>query len=471
LNSFEENVNKIRAGLIFKNVELLTYMLTEPFVLPSKQPDGIRMIDLGDAEYIDRMIVNFRVSISKDDDDRRNQGSGSRNLVTLASGKGSQNLDYDPTWKVIGYELYKSVFEPLSPAIRDSKRLFIAPDGELTRLPFEVLPTEKGGREVLIDKYFISYLTTARDNLRIGKIYSNEHSNEALVVADPDFDLGTDESNNTNLSQTSNTSIINNDSGVTEEDRKPASRHSRDIKCSGLHFDRLTGTKKEGNEISKLLNVSPLMAERVLESRLKSYISPKILHIATHGFFLSDQGYAPKGKDISFTEIGITKDDSDSRIYTRLSGRNLENPMLRSGLALAGANTWLENKRLPVEAEDGILTAEDVSGMDLSNTELVVLSACETGLGDILTGEGVFGLRRSFVLAGAQTLLMSLWKVPDEQTKELMIDFYKRLLSGKPRAGALREAQLAIRERYSDPYYWGAFICQGNPDPLMLNKN
>jgi CHAT domain-containing protein len=105
--------------------------------------------------------------------------------------------------------------------------------------------------------------------------------------------------------------------------------------------------------------------------------------------------------------------------------------------------------------------------MDLSDTELVVLSACETGLGQIHTGEGVFGLRRSFVLAGARTLVMSLWKVPDEQTKELMVDFYKRLLSGKGRAEALRDAQLAMKEKYPHPYYWGAFICQGNSGPLL----
>jgi CHAT domain-containing protein len=129
--------------------------------------------------------------------------------------------------------------------------------------------------------------------------------------------------------------------------------------------------------------------------------------------------------------ITLWKGDGNNRIFTRLSGRYLENPMLPSGLALAGANTWLKNKPLPREAEDGILTAEDVSGMDLSNTELVVLSACETGLGDVHTGEGVFGLRRAFVLAGAQTLVMSLWKVPDEQTKDLMIDFYNGILAGK----------------------------------------
>jgi CHAT domain-containing protein len=144
----------------------------------------------------------------------------------------------------------------------------------------------------------------------------------------------------------------------------------------------------------------------------------------------------------------------------------MENPMLRSGLALAGANTWLKNGDLPEEAEDGLLTAEDVTGLDLLATELVVLSACETGLGQVHVGEGVFGLRRAFVLAGAKTLVMSLWKVPDEQTRELMTDFYGRLLAGRGRADALREAQLAMKEKYPDPFYWGAFICQGDPGPL-----
>ncbi len=102
------------------------------------------------------------------------------------------------------------------------------------------------------------------------------------------------------------------------------------------------------------------MEERALESKLKSHISSRILHIATHGFFLSNQEYDPnKDKSVGFTGISITK-DGDDRIFTRLSGQNLENPMLRSGLALAGANTWLEYKPLPPEAEDGILTAEDV---------------------------------------------------------------------------------------------------------------
>jgi hypothetical protein len=116
---------------------------------------------------------------------------------------------------------------------------------------------------------------------------------------------------------------------------------------------------------------------------------------------------------------------------------------------LAGFKTWLKGGSLPAEAEDGLLTAEDVSGLDLLATELVVLSACETGLGEAPTGEGVFGLRRAFVLAGAKTLVMSLWKAPDEQTRELMEDFYRRILAGEPRAEATAAGAVGDEEEVS----------------------
>src|SRR5262249_31751807 len=120
----------------------------------------------------------------------------------------------------------------------------------------------------------------------------------------------------------------------------------------------------------------------------------------------------------------------------------------------------------PEEAEDGLLTAEDVTGLDLLATELVVLSACETGLGQVHVGEGVFGLRRAVVLAGGQTLGVSPWEGAAGQTPRPMGGLYGRLLAGEGRAEALRQAQLAMKEKYPDPFYWGAFICQGDPSPL-----
>jgi hypothetical protein len=232
------------------------------------------------------------------------------------------------------------------------------------------------------------------------------------------------------------------------------------------HFHRLPGTRAEGERVAMLLDVSPWLDANALAGRVKTACrSPRILHLATHGFFLPDQerdlNREGRGLGVDFGGFSGARDGQG-----RLSGPMMENRMLRSGLALAGANTWLRAGNPPEEAEDGLLTAEDVTGLDLLATELVVLSACETGLGQAHVGEGVFGLRRAFVLAGARTLVMSLWKVPDEPTRELMEDFYRRLLGGEGRAEALRQSQLAMKAKYSDPFYWGAFICQGDPSPL-----
>jgi CHAT domain-containing protein len=209
-----------------------------------------------------------------------------------------------------------------------------------------------------------------------------------------------------------------------------------------------------------------MLDNQALETTLKACRSPRILHIATHGFFLPDVHRDPIQEKSGLAIFGELANNRLARLA------RIENPLLRSGLALAGANTWLHGKDdlLLSEAEDGLLTAEDVTGLDLIDTELVVLSACETGLGDIQVGEGVFGLCRAFVLAGVKTLVMSLWKVPDQQTQELMTDFYRRLLNGTPRADALREAQLAMKQKYPDPLYWGAFICQGDPGPLVATS-
>ncbi len=330
------------------------------------------------------------------------------------------------------------MFDSLLPALGGCKRLLVAPDGDLTRLPFQVLPTRDGGR--LIDEYHISYLGAGRDLLRF-RVPNSGRPREPLVIADPDLDLG--------------------EKAVIEA--PTAGRLSRDFDLRTLHFEQLPGTRVEGEQIAKMLGVRAWLGTAALEASLKACRSPRILHLATHGFFLPDQKRdlnEDRGQQLS--SFGAASGNHPNRMLAA----GLENPLLRSGLALAGANTWCRGGSLPPAAEDGLLTAEDVSGLDLLDTELVVLSACETGLGEVRTGEGVFGLRRAFVLAGTKGLVMSLWKVPDQETCKLMEDFYAGILKpGQSRAEALRAAQLAMKEKedYRDPLYWGAFIYEGDP--------
>jgi CHAT domain-containing protein len=407
------------------------------FVLRAGDPDDVRMIDLGEAELIDRMIAGFRASVIAADRERNMTVSPRFEEPSPASTEG------------LGTQLRAAVFDRLMPALGGHTHLLIAPDGDLTRLPFEVLPSDDGGR--LIDEYRISYLSCGRDVLRLGAAATGTVTSP-LLFADPDFDLEAE----------------GRPAPDPELAARSVGRHSRDMdrERDAYHFHRLPGTRAEGERVAAMLGVSPWLDATALEGRLKADCrSPRILHLATHGFFLPDRQpdlrHAAPGLGVE--PIGFPGEGPGAG---RLLGPMMENPMLRSGLALAGANTWLKAGNLPEEAEDGLLTAEDVTGLDLLATELVVLSACQTGLGQVHVGEGVFGLRRAFVLAGAKTLVMSLWKVPDEPTRELMEDFYGRLLAGEGRAEALRQAQLALKAKYPEPFYWGAFICQGDPSPL-----
>jgi CHAT domain-containing protein len=397
------------------------------FVLSARAPNEVALIDLGQSEPIDQMIAGFRAWITGEGEDR-----GGRDLDALSATLANTAASND------GSVLRKAIFQPLLAAIRGTKRLLIAPDGDLTRMPFEVLPTDN---RRLIDDYVISYLSVGRDVTRFGEGCTGQPA-AALVVADPDFDLCGDSSSGELQVQVSVSDTLS---------PFPRSRLSPSLDLSRLHFERLPGTHIEGEQIAKMLGVEPWLEGMALEAHIKLYRSPYILHLATHGFFLEDQ--SRKGSGVVYASV-------------HRPGPPLENPLLRSGLALAGANTWAIHGHPPLDAEDGLMTAEDVSGLDLFETQLVVLSACETGLGEIQTGEGVFGMRRAFVLAGAKTLVMSLWKVPDLQTQELMEKFYRRILQGQPRAEALRRAQLDIRAQYSHPGYWGAFICQGDFGPL-----
>jgi CHAT domain-containing protein len=248
--------------------------------------------------------------------------------------------------------------------------LVLAPDGDLSLVPFEALPVAPGRR--LIDEYEISYVAVGRDVLRFSIPIGR--SGPAVVVADPDFDLH----------------------GAGPAASGPGVLRDLEEGGGGPPFSRLPGTRIEGEAIAALLGVRPWLEGAALKGPLRNCCSPRVLHLATHGFFLADQ---PRDPNRAFRDLDLG-DKATSAETGRLLLADGGDALLRSGLALSGANTWLRRGGLPPAAENGLLTAEDVTGLDLSATELVVLSACETGLGEVQIGEGVFGLRRSFALAG-----------------------------------------------------------------------
>ena len=203
--------------------------------------------------------------------------------------------------------------------------------------------------------------------------------------------------------------------------------------------------------------------------------SPRILHVATHGYFFPDPDRAISTHGgvahDSVTSEGTAKAASNKpklEFGTKESVFKIsDHPMLRSGLILSGGNAGWKGERSLVSGEDGVLTAYEISQMNLSNTELVVLSACETGLGDIQGNEGVYGLQRAFKIAGVKYIIMSLWQVPDKQTSMLMTTFYKKWLEAEsPDKGgkkmsipdAFHAAQKELRELGFDPYQWAGFV-------------
>jgi CHAT domain-containing protein len=384
------------------------------FLLLAGQPDAVAVYDLGDTDAIDNLIEQFLGAIAED--------------------------PIGNSYIACGRALRQAIFDPLTKDLQGHEHLFLSPDGNLNLLSFDTLTLEDGS--FLGERYEITYLTTGRDLLRyswtpIVKL------GPSVVAANPDFRLG---------GQTK--SVQPNDSFGFGQGRR-----SRDLNHDQLRFDPLLGAHREGASVSVRIAAQQLWTGvDVLESKIKAIRSPQILHIATHGFFLPDQRH-----DLNQLSRLIVIGDVHP-----LQGPGMENPMLRSGLALAGAQTYLEGGSLPPEAEDGLLTAEDVSGMDLRGTELVVLSACNSGLGEARVGQGVFGLRRAFEIAGAHTMITSLWKADDAVTCELMTAFYDALKNGRTKMRALRSAQQKVRRKYSHPYYWGAFILVGHDGELHL---
>jgi CHAT domain-containing protein len=209
----------------------------------------------------------------------------------------------------------------------------------------------------------------------------------------------------------------------------------------------LPGTKIEVDNISRILKtggyqVTPYVQKSATEASIKALKGQALVHIATHGYFQAD---------VEQTAAGVHQENAKN------------NPLLRSGLLLAGASPTLKGELIPnLESNDnGVLTAYEAMNLSLDGTDIIVLSACETGLGDVRAGEGVYGLQRSFIVAGAKAMVMSLWKVDDAATQALMTNFYTNLSKGTPKAKAFKQAQLQLMTKYKEPYYWGAFVMMG----------
>ncbi|HKX32279.1 MAG TPA: CHAT domain-containing protein [Blastocatellia bacterium] len=356
--------------------------------------------DLGEASIIDRAVEQLRAALR--DRQRSDIKTAARRLDRL-------------------------IMQPLRATIEENARILISPDGQLNLVPFAALADRR--RRWLVERYSFSYLTSGRDLLK--RRTSGEPGTGIVVVADPAF--GDPRQGDLAVAGPAGTRRL----VLSPRARKDGSKRAA-ISFDEVWFERLPGTAREAGMLRKLMPDARLLTgTEATKSNLSELHRPLILHIATHGFFLTE-------------------------LQTESGGQPIDNPLLRSGLALAGAN--LRKK----DDNRGVLTALEAAGLDLWGTKLVVLSACDTGVGEIKNGDGVYGLRRALVLAGSETQIMTLWPVSDSGTEAVMTRYYRRLLQGAGRGEALREAQLQIIRdpQRRHPFYWAGFIQSGEWDGL-----
>lgn len=328
-------------------------------------------------------------------------------------------------------EIFENLWRPIEPYISDIRTVYFSPFEELNSIAIEY--ASMGDKLRVCDKWNLIRLSSTREIIDYNY---NQNRRNAVLFGGLRYELDRDD-----LIAESRT-----------HNYKPTSTQ-RAVISDNLRYGvkDLPGTLEEVTEICKLFSNKPKLITDIsgTEEAFKSLGGSQydIIHLATHGFFWSERE-AEKRKYVNFIKAA------------QLQSSTLEdNAMMRSGLIFSGANIGLMGKELPDDVEDGVLTALELSNMNLGNVDMVVMSACESGLGEI-SGEGVFGLQRGFKLAGANSLLMSLWKVDDIATKQLMTEFYRNYLSGKSKQQSLKLAQENLRQsaEYSDPKYWAAFI-------------
>jgi len=351
-----------------------------------------QFVKLEEALEIDRAIIELRSALIAGDNE---------------SCQKSVSVLRDKLWSPIAANL---------PA--DTMRLVIGPDAELNFCPFAAL--QDGNGNFLAEKFNICYVGSGRDLSRQSKKSADR---TLLVFGDPIFDA-----------------LRDPDAAATED---LAMRSVEADAFGHIELPPLPGTRTESEELLKAAagagwEATSFFAENATEEKLKASGAPGILHLATHGFYLG-----PSSKVALADSRGMTVNQADSPEVVRVESEPMD-PMRASGLALTGAQQTLKlwgEKRAPDPETDGILTAEEVACLDLNGTWLVTLSACETGVGEARSGEGVFGLRRAFMMAGAENLLMTLWPVADDTTASIMADFYKEALATGDAPGSLAKVQ------------------------------
>ena len=313
-------------------------------------------------------------------------------------------LDLNPP----NLDFWNRIEDALGPGIY---RLYLSPDGMLNNVSFAIIPDSSG--KLLADKYDLRYLSSVR-NLKV-KASNGVTSEKAILVGDPNFNLS-------------------NPAPQGSVHTGPVDVASSQLSSPGT-WASLPETALQINSVRDILSRNKWTVELfVQDSATKSLIlshtiRPRLLHFATHGYF-------PEATDSSGQFVSSRTDIA----------------MLKSGLVLAGANTPA------VVAGDALLSSYEISSLDLSGTELVVLSACDTGLGDTLSGGEIFGLRRAFQIAGAHSVLLTMWNAPEHETTELIDLFYANWLAGSDVHAALRAAQATVRSETKQPYFWGAFV-------------
>lgn len=384
------------------------------FIL-SKDRKTVRLdlVNVGPAAKIDSLILAYQTEIK----------------TSLEKGQPPREVRL----RELARLLYVAIVKPLEVYLEGKRELIISPDGNLNLIPFDVFVSPSG--DYLIQHNNIDYLTTGRDFIQPAD--TSKGSDQIILIADPDYDMSRETRQNIEKK------LAFTEPAIT----RSVSRNLRDVS-----FNRLPDTRREAEQIAGIFRgkgnpfVKTFVGQEAIEQVLYNINQPRLLHIATHGFFLKNPDPDPT-PNRSFMGENV------------LALRSAENPGIRSGIALAGANVSLKEGR-----DDGLVTSEKIAGLRLEGAELIVLSACSSGIGDVESGEGIFGLKRAFIESGAKTLITSLWNVPSEETTELMGMFYSLWTDGKRKGDALREAKLQMLKQKSNPFFWGAFTLTGSSD-------